>query len=172
MTVAPPVSPFAKPDWARGSSDKGKPLLPPVAADELIDADGRCAGGKPATAATVATAASESETSTAGSPDAPPMSGIGDMPTVVGGIGLGMSECEVTRRAGFPDNVNVGAEGDERSVTLAYMRGTWPGIYRFRAGRLVSIERVAMPEPEKPKKPGKKPTKPVSPKVSTRQNPS
>jgi hypothetical protein len=33
------------------------------------------------------------------------------------------------------------------------MQGLWPGIYRFRSGRLVSIERVEVPEPVKSKKP-------------------
>jgi hypothetical protein len=31
---------------------------------------------------------------------------------------------------------------------LTYLKGPWPGVYRFTAGRLVSIERApAAPEP-------------------------
>ncbi|MDQ2954293.1 MAG: hypothetical protein M3R18_05065 [Pseudomonadota bacterium] len=71
-----------------------------------------------------------------------------------------MSECEVVRRAGSPENLNVATDQyGERAVVLTYMRGTWPGIYRFNSGRLVSIERVAVPEPIKPKKTAK-PAKP------------
>ena len=79
---------------------------------------------------------------------------------MVGGIGLGMSECEVVRRAGSPENLNVATDQHgERSVVLTYLRGTWPGIYRFNSGRLVSIERVAEPEPMKLKRTAK-PAKP------------
>jgi hypothetical protein len=39
-------------------------------------------------------------------------------------------------------------------VVLTYLRGPAPGIYRFTAGRLLSIERApeAPPAPEKPRK--------------------
>ena len=43
--------------------------------------------------------------------------------------------------------------GGERSVTLTYLSGDRPGIYRFRNGRLVTMERVA--EPAQPKRPAK-----------------
>jgi len=72
---------------------------------------------------------------------------------VLGGIALQMTECQVVRRAGAPDNVEIGAnERGERAVTLTYRRGPWPGIYRFGEGRLVSAERVADPVPEKRQK--------------------
>ena len=38
-------------------------------------------------------------------------------------------------------------------VTLTYLSGERPGIYRFAGGRLASMERVA--EPPQPKKPAK-----------------
>jgi hypothetical protein len=73
-----------------------------------------------------------------------------------GGVALDMSECDVVQRAGAPDNIEFGA-GGERSLVLTYVKGDRPGIYRFRAGRLVSIERGAEPpEPEKPARPAKK----------------
>jgi hypothetical protein len=74
-----------------------------------------------------------------------------------GGIALDMSECDVVQRAGAPDNIEAGPgpRGD-RSLVLTYAKGERPGIYRFVAGRLVSIERGAEPEPEKPVKPAKK----------------
>src|SRR5437763_1114484 len=70
------------------------------------------------------------------------------------GIALQMTECEVVRVAGYTDRVEIGAnERGQRSVTLTYMSGARPGIYRFVGGRLASMERVA--EPPQPKKPQK-----------------
>ena len=70
------------------------------------------------------------------------------------GIALQMTECEVVRVAGNTDRVEIGAnERGQRSVTLTYMSGPRPGIYRFLGGRLASMERVA--EPPQPKKPQK-----------------
>ena len=66
-----------------------------------------------------------------------------------------MTECEVVRRAGPVEKVDLAAnERGERSVVLTYLRGPAPGIYRFTAGRLSSIERApeAAPAPEKPRK--------------------
>ena len=68
------------------------------------------------------------------------------------GIALQMTECEVVRVAGYTDRVEIGAnERGQRSVTLTYLDGVRPGIYRFLGGRLASMERVA--EPPQPKKP-------------------
>jgi len=70
----------------------------------------------------------------------------GAAPVVSGGIALQMSECQVVRRAGAPDRVEAGTnERGERAVTLTYLRGAWPGIYRFSEGRLTVMERVAEP---------------------------
>jgi hypothetical protein len=68
-----------------------------------------------------------------------------------------MAECEVVRRVGLPQHVEIGNdERAERTVVITYLQGARPGIYRFRAGRLVSIERA----PEQPTpKPEKKPQK-------------
>ncbi len=63
-----------------------------------------------------------------------------------------MTECQVVSVAGYTDRVDVSAnEHGERLVTLTYLGGARPGIYRFRGGRLVSMERVA--EPPVAKKP-------------------
>jgi hypothetical protein len=81
-----------------------------------------------------------------------------------GGIALEMTECEVVGRAGPPGNVQIGTnERGERSLTLTYMGGPRPGIYRFTGGRLYAVERgeePPSPEPAKPKKPA--PKKPKS----------
>ena len=61
-------------------------------------------------------------------------------------IALEMSECDVVKRAGFPERVEIGAnERNERTATLTYIGGARPGIYVFVDGRLTSMERG--PEP-------------------------
>jgi hypothetical protein len=75
---------------------------------------------------------------------------------VGGGIALEMSECDVVRRMGPPQNVDVAANArGDRTAVLTYRQGERPGIYRFVAGRLVGIERTGDPEPE-PERPAKK----------------
>jgi hypothetical protein len=105
--------------------------LRPVTAADLVGPQGQCAGGGQDAAATA------------------------------GGIALQMTECEVVRRAGAPENVELGTtDRGERAVTLTYNNGPRPGIYRFAAGRLYAIERSQEPPPEPPKSkkpPAKKP---------------
>jgi hypothetical protein len=73
------------------------------------------------------------------------------------GIALAMTECQVVSIAGYTDRVEIGAnERGERTVTLTYLSGDRPGIYRFRNGRLMSMDRVAEAEPKKPVKTAKK----------------
>jgi hypothetical protein len=65
-----------------------------------------------------------------------------------------MTECQVVGIIGATDRVEIGAnERGERTVTLTYLSGDRPGIYRFRNGRLASMERVA--EPAQPKRPAR-----------------
>jgi hypothetical protein len=71
-----------------------------------------------------------------------------------------MTECDVVRRAGAVEKIDVGAnERGERTVTLTYLHGPSPGIYRFTGGRLASIERAPglPPAPAKQKATPKKP---------------
>jgi hypothetical protein len=71
------------------------------------------------------------------------------------GIALQMTECQVVGVAGYTDRVEISADPrGQRMVTLTYLSGERPGIYRFVGGRLASMERVA--EPPQPKKPQKK----------------
>jgi hypothetical protein len=124
----------------------------PVAPEDYVDASGACAGSAPA-----APQAAEN----AVGPDAAPAP-----PPVAGGIALGMTECQVVQRAGQPGNVEISAEANSsRATVLTYMTGTWPGIYRFSAGRLKEIERVAAPPPP-PKAVKKK--KAAKPKTAAR----
>jgi hypothetical protein len=73
----------------------------------------------------------------------------------LGGIALGMTECQAVHRAGQPSNVAISASNSgARKVVLTYQTGTWPGIYTFDSGRLKTVERV--PGQEKPKAAAKK----------------
>ena len=152
----------------------------PVAAAELVGPDGRCAfmaAAAPAVAPGVAPAAPADAPATAPASDpinarsnqalyftAGPQSGpatgapMGAMPPEVRngprGISLAMTECQVMSIAGYTDRVEIGANPrGERTVTLTYLSGDRPGIYHFRNGRLMAMERVA--EPAAPKKPAK-----------------
>jgi len=90
---------------------------------------------------------------------------------LIGGIALGMTECEAVRRAGQASNVNIGA-GDKgaRKVVLTYLSGPWPGIYTFASGRLQEID--AAPVQPKPAKPAlKKKPKRAPPKTATTGRP-
>lgn len=135
-----PVDLFAKPDWAR-PTNASVSLGPkgPVAPEELVSADGRCAPP----AAPVAPAATAQASEPAPVPAQPPAQadrGVGTvagdlagapMPAaaasasrdpgldrlepanapalVTGGIALGMTECQTVQRAGVATNVAISA---------------------------------------------------------------
>ncbi len=121
VNLLPKVSNLSRPDWLTYSGAKDEFSLRPVTAADLVSAEGQCA---------MATAEAAADTS----PD-----GV----TVPGGIALQMTECDVVRRAGAPEQLQVGAdERGDRAVVITYVRGPRPGIYRFSAGRLTSVERV------------------------------
>jgi hypothetical protein len=68
--------------------------------------------------------------------------------TAGGGVSLQMTECEIVRRVGAPERVDIGGnERGERAVVLTYIVGPRPGVYRFASGRLKSIERAPEPPP-------------------------
>lgn len=180
-----PLDVFAKPSWARASVENKSPLNPtgPVAPEELVAADGQCSVAVPPLAQTSAQPAAQpaeddkvgtvagdlgsqpAPIRAAATPnDAAPPPGA---PTVMGGVALGMTECDVVRRAGTPGNVNLTA-GDkgERRVVLTYLTGPWPGIYTFDSGRLKILDRApAPPAPAKPLK-TRKAAKPAKPKTA------
>jgi hypothetical protein len=136
---------FATPDWAKftGGGDN-KPLVQrTVTAEDLISPEGYCA--QSAQAAAIAPTTDDSTPT-----NTEMLQGQDALPQVAGGIALAMTECEVAQRAGMPSRTDIGAEGEVRVTTLTYMDGPWPGIYRFRSGRLVSIDRVDPPAPKKP----------------------
>ena len=131
VKLLPRVEQLARPDWLTYSGGKNEFTLRPVTAADLVSAEGECAA--PATEAASAV--------------------DGDTPLTAGGIALQMTECDVVRRAGRPEQVQVGAdERGERAVVLTYQRGPRPGIYRFAGGRLKSVERAPGAPAERPKK--------------------
>lgn len=153
-----PMNIFEKPDWARPSTSNAS-LGPsgPVGPEDLVNADGSCA---PAAAEAAQAAAPPQPAATQPVPDRLQTDGgaaPAATPQVIGGIALGMTECQAVRRAGHPGNVSIGAdERGERKVVLTYLGGPWPGIYTFTSGRLRTID--IAPTQEKPKAaPKKKP---------------
>jgi len=146
-----------------------------VSATDLVGPDGRCAfDSAPRAAPGEAIAASPEVPAQAAEPINPrsnqalyftagPQSGPagaapGALPPEVRGgprgVALQMTECQMVGTLGYTDRVEISAnERGERSVTLTYLSGDRPGIYRFRNGRLVSMERTA--EPAQPKRPAK-----------------
>lgn len=107
----------------------------PVTSEDLVDTEGRCAG-----------------VPTGPDPNLPQERQQENVPMIPSAVALDMTECDVVKRAGHPGRVEFGTnDRGERSVTLTYLQGARPGIYRFTAGRLTSIERA--PEPPAPPKP-------------------
>jgi hypothetical protein len=138
---------FSRPGrmFIRNVSIETAPLSPdkPVTSDDLISADGLCAGMAPPGAPGDANALSNGA---AAAPSSKP-----------GAVALGHTECDVARGIGAaPDNVSLSnnARGD-RVATLTYSRGSRSGIYTFTSGRLSSVERgpepAGQPKTAKPK---------------------
>lgn len=121
--------------------------LRPATAEDMVDAEGRCASA-------MAVQAPEA--------GAEPSAAQASVPLVPSGVALEMTECDVVKRAGQPEKVDLGtSERGERTATLTYIRGARPGIYHFVAGRLNSVERAPEPPPPpKPVRPAKQPPKP------------
>lgn len=147
------------------AEDAGLGRTGPVAPEELVDAAGQCVGG-PAPVAVAATP--EAAAPGGAAANTPGIVPEGQQP-LLGGVALGMTECDVVRRAGQPGNVVISADDkNERLTVLTYLTGNWPGIYRFSVGRLKVVERA--PEPPAPPKPVRK--KPVKKKPVAKPMPA
>lgn len=122
--------------------------LAPVRPEDLVDASGRCAGGFVAPTAEV-----EPGSASTGVPLQE--SGV---PIIPAAVALEMSECDVVKRAGLPERVEIGRnDRNERTATLTYIHGQRPGIYHFADGRLKTMERAPEPPPQpKPARPTKR----------------
>ncbi len=158
-----PMELFRKPEWATVSSNAAD-LGPsgPVAAEDLVSAEGQCAAnsadGAAARPAATPVSAPASGSGFEGRLQTGPGAGPSAAPPVVGAISLGMTECQAVRRAGSPSHVAVSAgENGERRVVLTYLSGPWPGIYTFDSGRLKVVD--AAPGQERKPEPKKKPAK-------------
>jgi hypothetical protein len=138
--LLPRVDAITRPDWLSYSGGKEDFSLRPVTANDLVSQQGQCA--TPAGAAPATPAGDEQS----GSPQGAPL--------LAGGIALQMTECDVVLRIGHPEQLEFGTnERGDRTVVITYLRGNRPGVYRFSAGRLVSIERPPGPAPtERPQK--------------------
>jgi hypothetical protein len=124
--------------------------LGPASPQDLVDAQGLCAGMP-------APAPASSEPGALINPAAQPTPPAQQQP-----VTLEMTECQVVGALGVPARTEIGTgERGERSATLTFAGGERAGIYRFNAGRLASIERG--PEPPAPPKPEKKPAKKATP---------
>ena len=137
---------FSRPGrlFIKNISIDAPPLTPnkPVTAEDLVSAEGFCAGMAPPGGSPA-----DANAATDGTPAAP-------VPSTSGTVALGHTECDVVRGVGAPANVNLSnnARGD-RVAVVTYAQGQRAGIYTFTAGRLTSIERG--PEPVAPPKTGK-----------------
>jgi len=121
---------FSRPGrlFIRNISIDAPPLTPnkPVAADDLVSAEGFCPGMTPPGEANIAI-----EDAAA----APP-------PSRTGTVALGHTECDVVRGIGPPASVNLSnSPRGDRLAVVNYLQGQRAGIYTFTGGRLSSIER-------------------------------
>ena len=110
------------------------PLSPtsPVGAQDLVSAEGYCAGmPQPDGAQALA-------------------DGPAGAPVPAGGsVALGHTECDVVRGIGAPENVNLSSNpSGERQAVITWLHGPRAGIYTFTGGRLSSID--AAPQTEAP----------------------
>ena len=157
-----PINVFGRPDGSNATDGTTVSLGPsgPVGPGELVGPDGRCApasapqAAQPEPAAAAAAPVGDRRVGSmagdlAGAPmpaaaPQPQPAGLNPaVPPVVGGIALGMTECQAVRRAGLASNVTIGlGDNNQRRVVLTYLGGTWPGIYTFVAGRLKDISRA------------------------------
>jgi hypothetical protein len=148
--------------FAPNQATKGDASQRVVRADDLINANGGCAGEAVPAAPQALNFTAGPQTGPA-TPSAPaPGTGNAGAAPVRTGVALGMTECEVVRTLGHTDRVEISTnERGQRSVTLTYLSGERPGVYRFVAGQLVSLERAgeapAAPKPAKPKAAKKQP---------------
>ena len=181
---AKPVNMLAKPDWARPTTNAVN-LGPqgPVAPEDMVSADGRCATPTAALAQAAEPAPAQppapaDRASRLGRGRSRRRTDAGCYKSVrrsrVAAIGAGhVRTSRVRRHRPWHDRMpgrsarrlsqqrgDRAGERGERKVVLTYLSGPWPGIYTFNDGRLKVIERA--PEQPKPAKaaPKKKPAKP------------
>lgn len=139
---------FKTPEWARQNSADNIHLsaTQPVPPDQLVSASGQCPAVSASAAPPAAPAPAPQPAATTPSNRLEPAGGPAQPVPILGeGIGLGMTECAVVRRAGTPSQVSISADkAGEREAVLTYAKGERPGIYHFLNGRLKVVD--ALPE--------------------------
>lgn len=123
---------FNKPSrlFIKNISIESPPLTPdkPVAAEDLVSADGACPGMAP--------------------PPGPADANASTTAPVGGTVALGHTECDVVRGIGAPSNVNLSSDAAGRRVAVVtWTTGPRAGIYTFTSGRLSAIEGNPEPQP-------------------------
>src|SRR5260370_28090082 len=115
LTLAPKPEPLPRnPDgsaqaWGKPSFDR------PITSADLVGPEGQCSGLAPEQAPAEPGAAGQAQAA----------------PAILGGISLQMTECDVVRRAGPVEKIELGPNArGERSLVLTSLRGRWPGVYR------------------------------------------
>lgn len=152
---------FSRPSrvFIRNISIETPPLNPdkPVAAEDLVSADGACPGMTPPGGAPA-----DANASTEGAAARPP--------STTGTVALGHTECDVVRGIGAPESVKIGnnSRGDRETI-VSYSQGQRAGIYTFTAGRLTSVERG--PEQPAPPKVAAKPKSKKKPATTAKLSP-
>lgn len=142
VRLVPEVRSFLPSNSSTYSNATAMRSLKPAGPEDLVDGQGMCAGA-PVPAPEPGAVSSEA-----------PAGGAFQLARPVA---LEMTECAVAHALGPPARAEFGNnERGERSVVLTYSDSDRAGIYRFVAGRLVSIERVAEAAPP-PKPTGRKP---------------
>jgi hypothetical protein len=134
--------------------NRGQVTTGPVTAADLVGPDGRCAfapAAAPSHPEPVATAPAP-----AAAPAEQPINPRSSQALYFTAGPEANRGVAAAQPGGNTDRVEIGAdERGERAVTLTYLTGARPGIYRFRGGRLVSMERVAEPPQQKPQRAAK-----------------
>jgi hypothetical protein len=117
------------------SRDKSRP----VTANDLVSGNGACPPSPEA-------AAGQPVSAPGAGPGSAPAPGAGvstAAPAPLGGIALGMTECEVVWRVGAPSSVQIGSNPNgDRTALMTFDRGSQAGIYHFERGRLMAMDGV------------------------------
>jgi hypothetical protein len=125
----------------------------PITANDLVDANGACPPPAPPAQTSSAPGSAGGDPAVATDPNS----------LLGGGVGIGMSECDVVFRLGQPTAVDLSRNPNgDRTAVLTVKSGPRPGVYRFVGGRLTEMDRVDEPSPP-PQPPVKKNAKTKKP---------
>jgi hypothetical protein len=127
---------FSRPGrlFIRNISIDSPPLTPnkQVGADDLVSAEGSCPGTAPAGGNPSDANAAKQDAAAA------------PLPSTMGTVALGHTECDVVRGIGAPASVNLSSNPrGERVAVISYSQGQRAGIYTFTAyGKIEAQEKA------------------------------